>query len=133
MSLDLKRTKPRIRLPLLAGVVVGAALLFGPGSAPGGNVDQQHSVTVQGGPLSLYAGPGEDNHVTVGLDASGSQYAITDSAGIPSVSDNCTRISGTAAQCPAPLVTSIVVDLADGSDSFRVVGNGVGVPLSVSR
>ena len=133
MSLDPKRSKPRIRLPLLAGIVVGAALLFGPGSAPGGNVDSQHSTTVQGGPLSLYAGPGEDNHVTVGLDGSGALYAITDSAGIPSVSANCTRISSNAAQCPASLVTSIEVDLGDGSDSFRVVGGGVGVPLNVSR
>jgi hypothetical protein len=124
--------KPRIRPPLLAGAIVGALMIFGPGSAPAGSVDLATTGT-GGGPLRLYAGPGEDNHVTVGLDSAGAAYVVTDSAGIPSASASCAQISATAASCPASLVSSIQVELGDGSDSFRVVGGGVGVPLSVSR
>jgi hypothetical protein len=123
--------KPRTRAPLLAGAAIAAFLILGPTSAPGGNAGAGSSAA-QGGPLELYAGPGEDNHVTVGLDGAGGQYRITDTAGIPSVSPDCTRLSASAASCPASLVTSIEVNLADGSDSFQVVGAGVGVPLHVS-
>jgi hypothetical protein len=134
MILDRNRArKLRIRPSLLGGTLAIVFLAFAAGSAPGGNVNLPGSGTAEGGPLRLYAGPGEDNHVTVGLDAAGAQYEISDSAGIPAVSGNCTRLSATSAHCPAFLVTSIDVDLGNGSDSFQVVGNGVGVPLSVRR
>ena len=117
-----------MRLKLLGLVVAAALLTLGTGVAPGGSGERAFPGAA---PLSLVAGPGEDNHVTVGLI--GSEYRITDTAGIPSVSASCRRISGTAAGCPAGFVSSIVVRLGDGRDSFSVVGGGIAVPYDVDR
>lgn len=116
----------RTRVKLLGLAVAAVLLTLGTGSAPGGGSDGPGTA-----PLSLIAGPGEDNHVTVGLI--GSEYQITDTAGIPYVSPACRRISSTAAACPALLVGSIAVELKDGNDSFEVVGGGIAVPYSVDR
>jgi hypothetical protein len=116
---------PRLRAKLLGLAVCVALLTIGTGVAPGG------SGFPGAAPLSLVAGPGENNHVTVGLV--GSEYQITDTAGVPSVSPSCRRISATAAACPAGLVSSIVVDLGDGRDSFQVTGGGIAVPYTVDR
>ena len=118
----------RTRLKLLGLAVVAVLLTLGTGVAPGGSGERAFPGVA---PLSLVAGPGEANHVTVGLV--GSEYEITDTAGVPSVSSTCRRISATAAACPAGLVSIIVVDLKDGDDSFRVVGGGIAVPYSVNR
>jgi hypothetical protein len=115
----------RLRVKLLGLAVTVALLTIGAGVAPGG------SGFPGAAPLSLVAGPGENNHVTVGLV--GSEYRITDTAGVPSVSPSCRRISATAAACPAGLVSSIVVDLKDGDDRFAAVGGGIAVPYSVER
>jgi len=120
------RVKPRRLLAVAAGVV----LILGAADAVGGSADRSGPAA---GPLSLTAGAGEDNHVTLGLV--GGALAITDTAGIPDpVPTTCVRDSASALRCPADEVASISVELGDGDDSFHVVGGGVpeGVPLRVS-
>jgi hypothetical protein len=127
MTQRLLHTHPR----LFGALAVGVALTIGAAQALGGSDDPSGAGAP--GPLSLTAGPGEDNHVTVGLV--GDSYAITDTAGIPDPPPStCVRDSATALRCPADEVASISVVLGDGDDSFDVVGGGIpdGVPLRVS-
>jgi hypothetical protein len=118
------------RLRLLGALAVGVVLILGAADALGGSGDSSGPAP---GPLSLTAGAGEDNHVTLGLV--GGDLAITDTAGIPDpVPITCVRDSARTLRCPPDQVASISVELGDGNDSFHVVGGGVpaGVPLRVS-
>ena len=130
----LSRMSTSARRRALAAIAAGGLLVFGAGSAIGGDAGSAGAVAAPG-PLSLTAGPGEDNHVTIGLDESGGVYEITDTAGIPDPTPAiCIRTGAGSLRCPASAVASISVDLKDGDDSFDVVGGGIAadVPLEVA-
>jgi hypothetical protein len=118
------------RIRLLGALAVGVVLILGAADALGGSADTSGQAA---GPLSLTAGAGEDNHVTLGLV--GGDLVITDTAGIPDpVPTTCVRDNASSLRCPPDQVASISVELGDGNDSFDVVGGGIpaGVPLRVS-
>ena len=131
----LSRMSTSARRRGLAAIAVVGVLLLGAGTAVGGGAVATDGGEAAPGPLTLTAGPGEDNRVTLGLDGSGGAYEITDTAGIPDPTPpSCIRTGAGSLRCPAAAVASISVDLKDGDDSFEVVGGGIaaGVPLDLA-
>ena len=97
----------------LAGGLIGAVALLVPTAAFGSTASKA------GNTITVAAGGGETNVVTVSFDAVGNQYTITDTAGITATAP-CVQVNPTTVTCPNGTVTNLVVNAGNRNDNITL-------------
>ena len=97
----------------LAGGLIGAFALLVPTAAFGSTASKA------GNTITVAAGGGEKNVITVSYSAGANQYTITDTAGITAQAP-CVQVNTTTVTCPNGTVTNLVVNAGNQDDSVTL-------------